>query len=138
MSFLPVAEVKELEEKIEGIEIENEVSISNYYKLRQQLSKLEKDMQQFITKPIFCVPFLQPGRVVRVVNDEQDEDFGWGCVINYQKKTNQKVLCGYEIRLLQCCIVVWYCTIMLIELIGVKCIHHRLATSVARAFCIAL
>ena len=84
-------EVKELEEKRDAIKIENESSITNYYKLRQQLYKLEKDMQHYITKPVFCVPFLQPGRVVRVENDEQKEEFGWGCVINYQKKTNQKV-----------------------------------------------
>ncbi len=85
-------EVKELEERRDAIKIENESSITNYYKLRQQLNKLEKDMQKYITKPVFCVPFLQAGRVVRVFNDEQKDDFGWGCVVNYQKKTNQKVM----------------------------------------------
>lgn len=86
-------EVKDLEAKRDAIVIENENSITNYYKLRQQLRKLDREMQQYITKPVFCLPFLQPGRMVQVENDEQHEDFGWGCVINYQKKTNQKVVC---------------------------------------------
>ena len=46
--------------------------------------------QAFITKPKYCVPFLQPGRLVRVEHGD-DEDFGWGTVINFQKKANQKV-----------------------------------------------
>lgn len=91
--------MKDLEVKRDAITIENESSISNYYKLRQQLRKLEKEMQQYITKPMFCVPFLQPGRMVRVANDEQNEEFGWGCVINYQKKTNQKVFVVVDVYL---------------------------------------
>ena len=46
-------------------------------------------MQTHITKPIYCVPFLQPGRLVKV--EHNDEDFGWGAVVNFQKKANQKV-----------------------------------------------
>jgi len=44
--------------------------------------------QAFITKPQYAVPFLQPGRLARV---EHEEDFGWGAVVNFQKKANQKV-----------------------------------------------
>ena len=104
--------MKDLEDKISAIKIENESSISNYYKLRQQLKKLEKEMQQYMTKPVFCVPFLQPGRMVQVENNEQREDFGWGCVINYQKKTNQKVFAvvwGYlfVVVMVQWRLVVW-------------------------------
>ena len=83
-------EVKELETKRDAITIEDEDKVTNYYRIRQQLQKLEKEMQTYITKPIYCVPFLQPGRLVRV--EHEDEDFGWGCVVNYQKKANQKVI----------------------------------------------
>ena len=83
-------EVKELEAKRDTITIEDEDKVTNYYRIRQQLQKLEKEMQAYITKPIYCVPFLQPGRLVRV--EHEDEDFGWGCVINFQKKANQKVI----------------------------------------------
>ena len=82
-------EVKELEAKRDAITIEDEEKVTTYYRIRQQLQKLEKEMQVHMTKPTFCVPFLQPGRLVRVVHD--DEDFGWGAVINFQKKANQKV-----------------------------------------------
>ena len=88
---LACAEVKDLETKRDAIKIFDESSITNYYKLRQQLRKLGKELQHSITKPLYCVPFLQPGRVVQVMDEERDVDFGWGCVINYQKKTNQKV-----------------------------------------------
>lgn len=81
--------VKDLESKRDAILIENEDAVTNYYKLRQQIKKLEKEMQQYITKPVFCVPFLQPGRIVKV--EHNDDNFGWGCIVNYQKKTNQKV-----------------------------------------------
>ena len=86
-SFL--TEVKELEAKRDAIAIEDEEKVTNYYRIRQQLQKLEKEMQTHITKPIYCVPFLQPGRLVKV--EHNDEDFGWGAVVNFQKKANQKV-----------------------------------------------
>ena len=81
--------MKELEAKRDLIVIEEEDKVTNYYRIKQQLQKLEKEMQTHITKPIYCVPFLQPGRLVKVEHD--DEDFGWGCIVNFQKKANQKV-----------------------------------------------
>ena len=86
--FLPT-EVKELEAKRDAIAIEDEEKVTNYYRIRQQLQKLEREMQTHITKPNYCVPFLQPGRLVKVEHNE--EDFGWGVVVNFQKKANQKV-----------------------------------------------
>ena len=47
-------------------------------------------LQAFITKPKYCVPFLQPGRLVCVEHGDE-ENFGWGTVVNFQKKANQKV-----------------------------------------------
>ena len=32
---------------------------------------------------------MQPGRLVKVVHEQ--DDFGWGAVINFQKKSTQKV-----------------------------------------------
>ena len=83
-------EVKEIEAKRDTIIIEDEEKVTNYYRIKQQLCKLEKEMQSHITKPIYCVPFLQPGRLVKV--EHEDQDFGWGCVVNFQKKANQKVI----------------------------------------------
>ena len=71
------------------IQIQNEDSVTSYYKIRQQLKKLTQEMLQFIHQPKYVLPFLQPGRLVAVKSGE--EDFGWGTIINFQKKRNQKV-----------------------------------------------
>ncbi len=59
-------EMKMLEEEYNAIRIPNEESVVTYYKIRQQLAKLGKEIEEFIHKPRYCLPFLQPGRLVRV------------------------------------------------------------------------
>ncbi|CAL1567665.1 unnamed protein product [Knipowitschia caucasica] len=83
-----VEKMTKLEEQYHAIEIPNEDSVITYYKIRQQLAKLEKEIQEFIHKPKFCLPFLQPGRLVKVKKEEAD--FGWGVVVNFCKKANTK------------------------------------------------
>ncbi len=58
--------MKMLEEEYNAIRIPNEESVVTYYKIRQQLAKLGKEIEEFIHKPRYCLPFLQPGRLVRV------------------------------------------------------------------------
>uniref|UniRef100_A0A8C3AZ63 Exosome RNA helicase MTR4 n=1 Tax=Cyclopterus lumpus TaxID=8103 RepID=A0A8C3AZ63_CYCLU len=84
-----VEKMKKYEEQYHKIEIPNEESVFTYYKIRQQLAKLGNEIQEFIHKPKYCLPFLQPGRLVKVKNE--DADFGWGVVVNFCKKTNVKV-----------------------------------------------
>lgn len=83
-----VEKMTKLEEQYHAIEIPNEESVVTYFKIRQQLAKLGKEIQEFIHKPKYCLPFLQPGRLVRVKNE--DADFGWGVVVNFCKKSNTK------------------------------------------------
>ncbi|XP_013861952.1 exosome RNA helicase MTR4 [Austrofundulus limnaeus] len=83
-----VEKIKKLEEQYHTIDIPNEESVVTYFKIRQQLAKLGKEIQEFIHKPKYCLPFLQPGRLVKVKNE--DADFGWGVVVNFCKKTNVK------------------------------------------------
>ncbi|KAK5618514.1 hypothetical protein CRENBAI_017116 [Crenichthys baileyi] len=83
-----VDKIKKLEEQYHTIEIPNEESVVTYFKIRQQLAKLGKEIQEFIHKPKYCLPFLQPGRLVKVKNE--DADFGWGVVVNFSKKANTK------------------------------------------------
>ncbi|TMS08196.1 exosome RNA helicase MTR4 [Larimichthys crocea] len=84
-----VEKIKKYEEQYHAIEIPNEESVVTYFKIRQQLAKLGKEIQEFVHKPKYCLPFLQPGRLVKVKND--DVDFGWGVVVNFCKKSNVKV-----------------------------------------------
>ncbi|XP_072920538.1 exosome RNA helicase MTR4 [Hemitrygon akajei] len=83
-----VEKVKVLEGQYNEIEIPNEENVVAYYKIRQQLAKLGKEIEEYLHKPKYCLPFLQPGRLVKVKNE--DDDFGWGVVINFNKKSNVK------------------------------------------------
>ncbi|KAB1281377.1 Exosome RNA helicase MTR4 [Camelus dromedarius] len=84
-----VEKVKNSEEQYNKIVIPNEESVVIYYKIRQQLAKLGKEIEEYIHKPKYCLPFLQPGRLVKVKNE--GDDFGWGVVVNFSKKSNVKV-----------------------------------------------
>nr|XP_048707548.1 exosome RNA helicase MTR4 isoform X2 [Caretta caretta] len=83
-----VERVNKLDEQYNKIEIPNEESVVIYYKIRQQLAKLGKEIEEYVHKPKYCLPFLQPGRLVKVKNE--DDDFGWGVVVNFSKKSNVK------------------------------------------------
>ncbi|XP_069483381.1 exosome RNA helicase MTR4 isoform X1 [Ambystoma mexicanum] len=87
-----VEQVTKLEDQYNNIEIPNEESVVTYYKIRQQLAKLSKEIEEYIHKPKYCLPFLQPGRLVKVTHE--DEDFGWGVVVNFSKKSNVKQSSG--------------------------------------------
>lgn len=62
----PYSEVATLQKKYDELAIPREEEIASYYKLRQQLERLGREMQTFIVSPKYCVPFLQPGRMVKV------------------------------------------------------------------------
>lgn len=80
--------VQKLEDQMTSIAIPEEDIAMNYFKIRQQLKKLETQQEEFIHRPKYCLPFLQPGRLVRVKNFA--DDLGWGVVVFFQKapKTN--------------------------------------------------
>lgn len=85
------ASVPQLEDELKALDvskslivIEDEENIADYYELRQQLAILQKDLRDVLNHPTYALPFLQPGRLVRVKHD--DLDFGWGVVVNYQKR----------------------------------------------------
>ncbi|CAH1772734.1 unnamed protein product [Owenia fusiformis] len=82
-----VDKAKKLEEDYSKTTVANEDQVKAYYRIRQQLTHLAKELQEFIHKPQYLLPFLQPGRLVQVVNGEME--FGWCVVVNFQKKANQ-------------------------------------------------
>lgn len=81
-------EKRELEEKRANMSIPDEGTIGEYYDLRKQLDHYADDVRTVFTHPNFCVPFLQPGRLVQV--EHQDLDFGWGAVVNYKQRKARK------------------------------------------------
>jgi ATP-dependent RNA helicase DOB1 len=77
-------ELEQVEKQRDQVIVENERQVQEYYDARRELESLRDQIRLEITKPIYAIPYLQPGRLVRV-RDGQD-DWGWGVVINYQKK----------------------------------------------------
>ena len=47
------------------------------------------DFREVITHPTYSLPFLNNGRLVKVKH--QNLDFGWGVVVNFQKRLPPKV-----------------------------------------------
>uniref|UniRef100_H2ZE10 RNA helicase n=1 Tax=Ciona savignyi TaxID=51511 RepID=H2ZE10_CIOSA len=70
-----LANVTKLEKDYCGMKIKEEEESMTYYRIRQQLNKLATQLEDFVHLPKFCLPFLQPGRLVKVRNGEHD--FGW-------------------------------------------------------------
>eukprot|EP00160_Parvularia_atlantis_P000653 Unigene10529_Nuclearia_a/m.32198 Unigene10529_Nuclearia_a/g.32198 ORF Unigene10529_Nuclearia_a/g.32198 Unigene10529_Nuclearia_a/m.32198 type:complete len:509 (-) Unigene10529_Nuclearia_a:66-1592(-) len=85
-------QVKELEAKRDGIVIDNEEGIAEMHLIKQQLTRYAEDVRTVVNHPSFCLSFLTPGRLVRVRDGEVD--YGWGAVINYQKRSTQTKLSG--------------------------------------------
>ncbi|KAH9975267.1 rRNA-processing arch domain-containing protein [Lactifluus volemus] len=83
-------ELKREEEAKNSIEIPDEELVAQYYEYRQQLDQMSADFREVVHHPSYSLPYLQPGRLVKVRH--KDLDFGWGVVINYQKRLPPKNL----------------------------------------------
>jgi ATP-dependent RNA helicase DOB1 len=75
--------VQELQDKVNSMEVEKEEEVSNYVRLRDQLIKLGEEFHGFLTDPKYIVRFMNPGRLIKVKN--LDQDFGWGAVVHLEK-----------------------------------------------------
>ncbi|XP_029157020.1 exosome RNA helicase MTR4 [Nylanderia fulva] len=76
--------VKELYTTYNTVNIERYDEISSYHDIREQLDRLSGEFRSFLTQPEYLVPFLQPGRLIKVRNE--CEAFDWGIVVNFKKK----------------------------------------------------
>ena len=81
-------EFHEMEDNYTRLEVADENVVKEYYDLRQQLQNYTKDMRDVINHPNYCLPFMQPGRLVRVKH--RNVDFGWGAVINFTPRRPEK------------------------------------------------
>lgn len=81
-------ELAELENEKSEMVIDDEATVREYYDLRHKLDAYAKDMRDVINHPSYCLKFMQPGRLVKV--KYQNHDFGWGAVVNYQKRLRGK------------------------------------------------
>lgn len=77
-------ELAELETQRDGIEVEQEDVIAEYYDLKEKIAVYEQDMKDVMNHPNYCLPFMQPGRLVKIKHE--GKTFDWGAVINYNKR----------------------------------------------------
>lgn len=82
-------------ESQKAIVIPDENLVSQYYEYRQQLDQMTGDFREIITHPAYSLPFMRPGRLVKVKH--QKVDFGWGVVVNYQKRLPPKVRAHFSL-----------------------------------------
>ena len=80
-------ELEELSKEKDSIVIENEAVIAEYYNLKKQLDSLNNDFKLVINHPSYILPFLQPGRLVKL--RDGDKNYGWGSVVSLIKKTQK-------------------------------------------------
>jgi len=84
------AEKQELENDMDGLEIEDEALISEYYLLRKQFNMTSIEFRTIRNQPKYITPFLQVGRLLRI-QETEDRDWGWGCCINFKKLSNNEM-----------------------------------------------
>ena len=80
-------ELQRMEAQKSSMIIEDESNIRAYYELRKQLNTYAEDMRMVIIHPSYCLPFMQPGRLVEVKDGEND--FGWGAVMNFARRAQK-------------------------------------------------
>jgi ATP-dependent RNA helicase DOB1 len=78
-------EIEIYQQRFENIVITNEPKIEEYYNLRKQSDTYQKDFKLVISQFTYCVPFINAGRLIRIIDDEKNLDYGWGIVINFNK-----------------------------------------------------
>lgn len=80
--------VTKSEKDLERMRIPRESEVESYYKVRQTVQNLRLERQAFMTRPLYIMQYMQPGRLVYIKNNE--DDFGWSVVLSYKKKDNEK------------------------------------------------
>ncbi|KJR83875.1 ATP-dependent RNA helicase DOB1 [Sporothrix schenckii 1099-18] len=83
-------ELKALQHERDSTIIPDENTVKEYYKLRQLIEEYRKDMVLVMQHPNFCLPFLQPGRLVHIKTPGSGEDFGWGAVLSFSQRRAPK------------------------------------------------
>ncbi|CAN3373327.1 hypothetical protein DIURU_001295 [Diutina rugosa] len=79
-----------LQNEISEIVVEDESQIKDYYDLKHQLQKYENEVREIVTHPGHILPFMVPGRLVRVKIPQKTansyHDYGWGVVSGFSKR----------------------------------------------------
>ncbi len=81
--------LRELHEKLVSQELNKDVTYENQLReiltFKHQIEKYDEEISRIVSKPENLVPFLVPGRLIKIRN------WGWGAVVNFSKKTLEMV-----------------------------------------------
>ncbi|CAH8618409.1 unnamed protein product [Heterobilharzia americana] len=77
-------ELSELRTTYASTIVEDEESVESYHQIHSCLNELVWQQWQYIRRPQYIVPFLQPGRLVKVC--VESVSYGWGAVISLKKR----------------------------------------------------
>lgn len=88
-----------LDLKMNTVEMTDKSDVYNYMHMNDLVENLRSQLQDIAMRPSVLLPYMQPGRVVKIKNRKGDEkeDFGWGIVVNFIRKYSPD---GYEIHVL--------------------------------------
>ena len=70
-------------QRLENLVVENEALISEYYNIVRQLDQYLQDKREVVTNAAYILPFLQPGRMVKI--EIKNQYFGWGVILNFHR-----------------------------------------------------
>ncbi|XP_064539014.1 exosome RNA helicase MTR4 [Drosophila montana] len=81
-------QVQQKTQQLEKLTVKDEHNIASYHHIREQLELNGNRFREWLTKPQYLVPFLQPGRLVKVSAGKQEYD--WGLVLNFKKQDQNR------------------------------------------------
>ncbi|XP_050304302.1 exosome RNA helicase MTR4 [Anthonomus grandis grandis] len=65
------------------IEVKEEDKVATYYAIRRELDFLGVQFREYLTRPRYLLPYMQPGRLVKIKTEEAEYD--WGAIVNFKK-----------------------------------------------------
>lgn len=84
------AERQELLKKADEVVVQDEALVSDFWTAQHKINEYGKEISTIQSHPGNSLKFLQPGRIVHVVYTGHDDkaplDFGWGVVMNLEKR----------------------------------------------------
>ncbi|KAL0478195.1 ATP-dependent RNA helicase, partial [Acrasis kona] len=77
-------ELDALSLRVADLNLPDESNIKEYHDALHEWIKVKDQIRELTTQPVYAVPYIQPGRLVKV--REGFTDWGWGMIVNYQRK----------------------------------------------------
>lgn len=85
-----VEKIKTLTDEQSKIKIDNEKNVKDFFNIKKQIQVLSNDFLEYVRRPEYMIPFIQSGRLIKLVTTNKGADLGWGAVVNFQKKKTKE------------------------------------------------